>query len=152
MRAYSKRLNRHCGHVETMRKSWLGFLSCSALAISGCIGDRITRPVRVKGVPNTFKHNPQGLGEKVITVKVLHFNRRSKSDTLVWKIEATREIPGWGFSATVGQVPDGFEQIIPVPPKKFRPVPGEEYIIYIGARPASVHAQPTLWTAEPWEE
>lgn len=124
-------------------------LLCLTLVISGCIiGDRITRPLKVSGKPNTFKHNLRSLNEKILMVEVLHFNRALRSDTLVWKIEAKHEIPAWGFTVTVGQVPEGFEQIIPTPLKKFRPVPGEEYIIFIGTKPSSVHAQPTLWIAE----
>ncbi len=85
-------------------------------------------------------------------VEVLHFNRALRLDTLVWKIEAKREIPAWVFTVTVGQVPDGFGQIIPTPLKKFRAVPGEEYIIFIDTKPSSVHAQSTLWIAEPSNE
>ena len=128
-------------------------LLCLTLVISGCIiGDRITSPLKVSGKPNTFKHNPRSLNEKILTVEVLHLNRALRSDTLVWKIEAKREIPAWGFTVTVGQVPDGFDQVIPTPLKKFRPVLGEEYIIFIGTKPSSVHAQPTLWIAEPSNE
>lgn len=121
-----------------------------SITLSGCIvGDRITSPLKVSGKPNTFKHNLRSLNEKVLMVEVLHFNRPLRSNTLVWKIEAKREIPAWGFAVTAGQVPDGFEQIIPTPPKKFQPLPGEEYTIFIGTKPSSVHAFPTLWTAEP---
>jgi hypothetical protein len=133
------------------------FLACLfaafSIVLSGCIiGDRITGPVKISGKPNTFKHNLRSLDEKVVMVEVLHSNRASKVDTLAWKIQAKREIPGWGFTVTVGQIPDGFEQVTPTPPVKFRPVPGEQYIIFIGTKPASVHAFPAIWTAEPSNE
>ena len=53
---------------------------------------------------------------------------------IMWKIEATADVPLKGFSVTVGDVPDGFKQIVPTPPGKFHPNKGEEYLIDIQGR------------------
>ena len=132
-----------------MRVCFLYLFIVFSIILPGCIiGDRITSPLKVSEKPNTFKHTLRSLDEKVLMVEVLHLNQTLRTDTLVWKIKAKRKISGRGFTVTVGQVPDGFEQIVPSPPTKFHPVPGEEYIIFIGTKPSSVHAHPTLWTAE----
>ena len=120
-----------------------------SITISGCIiGDRVTRPLKTSGKRNTFKHNLRSLNEKILTVRVWHFNPVLKMDTVVWKIEAKRKIPAWGFTVTVGKVPEGFEQVIPTPPKQFQPIAGVRYSIFIGTKPSSVHALSTHWIAE----
>lgn len=43
-----------------------------------------------------------------------------------WEIVARRPIPAEGFQITVGQVPDGFEQVIPAG-QPFVPEPGRQY-------------------------
>jgi hypothetical protein len=43
-----------------------------------------------------------------------------------WEIIARKPIPAEGFQITVGQVPDGFEQMVPVG-RPFVPEPGRKY-------------------------
>lgn len=123
-------------------------LFCLILAAPGCIGDKVSFPKKVKALPNTFKHDLRGLGEKVEKVQVYRSSDPLKPSELVWQINATCDVPAAHFVITVGQIPDGFEQIIPTPPEKLYLVPSEEYAITIHTNLTSVHAMGTYWTAE----
>lgn len=44
-----------------------------------------------------------------------------------WEIIAREPISADGFELTIGQVPEGFEQVVPYPDQSFVPVPGKDY-------------------------
>jgi len=107
---------------------------CFVISCHGCIGDPIYGPEKVKGVPNTFRppRNPLSfLHPKTINGDIVLWVQVGVRKRTLWKIKANRDIPVSDFQVTVGKVPEGFEQLIPKPPKKFKPIPGEEYHILI---------------------
>jgi hypothetical protein len=99
------------------------FLTC---LLHGCVGDKVIYTVPSANKANTFVFSEKHWGGKVMSVYVL-----KHPSQIVWKVEATRNIPVRDFSVTVGVVPDGFKQTIPAYPSKFSPNKGEEYIIEI---------------------
>lgn len=133
---------------------------CLVISCCGCFGDPVFGPEKVKGLPNTFRpaRNPLWfLHFKASEDKILWVLVEDRTES-VWKIKAIRDISLAGFRVTVGKMPEGFEQLIPEPPEKFRPVPGEEYTIHIHTKfmgdpnTPLPHIMPTLWTAEPSNE
>jgi hypothetical protein len=135
------------------------FLILFYLAIScwGCFGDPVFTPEKVEALPNTFKpvRNPLSfLHFKASEDKILWITVEDRTKR-VWEIKATRDIPVSDFKVTVGNVPEGFEQLIPKPPEKFVPVPGEKYAIHIHTKfmddsgPRTAFIMPTFWIAEP---
>ena len=103
------------------------------ISCCGCFGDPVFTPEKVKALPNTFKpvRNPlsflhfKASEDKVLWVTVEDRTKR------VWEIKAISDIPVSDFQVTVGNVPEGFEQLIPEPPEKFVPIAGRQYTIYI---------------------
>jgi hypothetical protein len=119
-------------------------LVCLTMAATGCIGDKISIPVQVESAPNTFRHDVRGWGERIVKVEVWERD----GNVPVWQINATRDVYAADFVVTVGQVPDGFEQVIPPHHQKFSLVRGKEYFINIHTNLTSVHALGAIWTAE----
>jgi hypothetical protein len=115
------------------------------VTLTGCIGDPIFTPQKVKGQPNTFTFpRTPPLDERVLVV-IIGGQRKT-----LWKIIATRDIPARGFAVTAGVVPEGFEQIIPAPPEKFHPVPGTEYDIMIDTNLTIDRINSYLWQGAGW--
>ncbi|MHC4476437.1 MAG: hypothetical protein ACYTEL_12365 [Planctomycetota bacterium] len=60
---------------------------------------------------------------------------RDKCDRLdvepLWEIIARKPVKANGFVLTIGQVPDGFDQVIPAAGQIFMPVSGKEYRLEI---------------------
>lgn len=107
-------------------------LSCYLVIIlavvSGC-GDRVIAPRMIRKKPVTFEPGDWAFGEKTTMVEVIEFFDNGYS--IVWKIKAKDAVPSYGFKVEVGNVPDGFEQVVPIPSKKFTPISGKEYRITI---------------------
>jgi hypothetical protein len=102
---------------------------------------------RVKCVTNAFRLKYAKSCDKILSVSI------STQGTNVWEIRATKDIPAKGFIVSVGEVPEGFEQIVPVSPERFQPVRGTRYAIFIKTSlntgpNASVHRVPFFWIAE----
>ena len=118
------------------------FLFCIALASSGC--DKVIYPVQIISTPNTFVLSDKDWGGKVNAVYVW-----TKSRDCVWDIQARKDIAVKHFRITVGTVPEGFEQIMPLPPETFIPTPGEEYLIGVDAefKPPAFRLE-TSWIAD----
>jgi len=96
--------------------------------LQGCIpGDKMIFPIKAEDYPNTFRLSERNWNGRVIYVKV--FNR-DKSEVL-WHIRAKNDKPIKDFVVTVGEVAEGFEQVIPAANKRFILVRGNEYLIEI---------------------
>ncbi len=121
---------------------------CFVISCHGCIGDRVSIPIKVEDSPNTFRHGLRGMGEKISRVDVWKSEQSYGPGTLVWRIEAKCEVSAFGFTVTAGQTPKGFEQTVPHPPEKFSLVRGQEYAIVIHTNLTSVHAIGKYWRAE----
>ncbi len=130
------------------------------VAFCGCVFDPIPfyAPDKLEGKANSFKISTNRLfflyskADEDIIQGVTVEDRTEK--VKVWEIEAIREIGVRNFEVTAGEVPEGFEQLIPEPNEKFEPVPGRRYIIYIHTKFAddprySPHIGGYGWVAEP---
>lgn len=134
-----------------------GLLSCC-----GCVIDPIPSypPERAKDQPNTFKipHQLFFLYSKADEDKIQSVSVEDRTEKVkVWEIKAIGDIPVPDFKVTVGEVPEGFEQLIPTLPEKFVPIPGGQYTIYINTKFAdnpkySPHIGPINWVADPLNE
>ncbi len=47
--------------------------------------------------------------------------------TVYWEIIARKPIRAEGFKVTIGEVPEGFEQVVPPPGQSFTPILGKDY-------------------------
>jgi hypothetical protein len=127
------------------------FLTCSLIGIAGCPNVQIAHPVCV-GI-DTFGFEPKWADKHVVFVQVLIKDPNSKEKVdlpalvgscsgstaadikelppfrTVWAIRALNIIPATTLILTPGEIPDGFEQILPSGSKKFVPVSGKEYYI-----------------------
>jgi hypothetical protein len=64
-----------------------------------------------------------------------------------WQVVADEPVLAKGFKVTVGEVPEGFRQVIPEPPEVFAAVPGRRY--YIAVSFAHPLARP--WVSSRWK-
>ena len=142
----------------------LFFLSISygLLSFCGCVIDPepFYSPEKLKGQPNSFKipHQLFFLYSKADEDKIQGISVEDRTEKAkVWDIKAISDIPVPDFKVTVGEVPEGFEQLIPKLPEKFVPIPGRKYTIYIHTKFAdnhkySPHIGPFSWVTEPLNE
>jgi len=114
--------------------------------MEGCIGDVVSIPKKVDGMPNTFRATVRTVGERVLGVTV--YDYASEEPAVAWHIDAVADISARGFRVSAGIVPPGFTQTIPSPPTKFQPVSGREYGILIRTNARSIHTGPANWVAE----
>jgi hypothetical protein len=114
------------------------------LTHSGC--DKVIYPVKIVSTPNTFILSEENWGGKVNAVYVW---TKSRGPVLLWDIQARKSIPVKHFRITVGIIPEGFEQVVPPPPRTFIPTHGEEYLIGIDAefKPPAFSLE-TSWVAD----
>jgi len=117
-------------------------LACSSLLLlsatlngGGCVMDQAVCPIKVKHLPNSFKARPLCLGDEVVSVEVSKCKVAQPTAPedweVVWLINAVRRVPVSGFIVTVGEIPEGFEQVVPLVPERFSPTLGEEYSVRI---------------------
>jgi hypothetical protein len=97
--------------------------------VCGC-GDKVIVPNRLDDPSNTFGLSEKRWGGHITEVKVW---KDSPQGEILWELRPTRRVPVTGFTVTIGDIPEGFVQVIPSPPEKFRPVPGNTYWIGIDA-------------------
>jgi hypothetical protein len=116
------------------------------VCLTGCIP--VYKLTKEK-MPNTFAV-PRALQDgRVLEVLVW----QSNDSNSVWQIKSQRDISARNFSVTVGDVPAGFEQIIPPPPIKPILLSGKEYLITVlvrkgkGANSLNFPCS-TYWTVE----
>jgi len=133
-------------------------LLCGFLVLSGCIfpHDRLSIPEKVENLPNTFYLKGNSIwGEKVVRVEVWTYSPTTPMEP-AWRIVAKEEVPLKGFTITAGQIPPGFEQLIPAGAKKFHLIPGHEYGIAIitdlHQKNVGIHPLDKRWIAEPSKE
>jgi hypothetical protein len=113
------------------------------LANGGC--DKVICPVKINGNPNTFVLSDENWGGKINAVYVWTKSR----DHVLWDIQARKDISVRHFRIKAGTIPEGFEQIVPPPPKTFTPASGEEYLIGVDAefKPPAFSLE-TSWIAD----
>jgi hypothetical protein len=126
------------------------FLSFWVLYVVGC--DPVYEPIKLKN-PNTFMHGPKWDGGQILEVIVWHAPKSMAGESSdrrqpVWQIKATKKIPARRFVVTVGEIPEGFQQIIPNPPEKPVLLPGEHYAIGIESDTYRSFTHPVEWTAK----
>lgn len=140
-------------------RMFLTALFCGMVFFAGCVINPIPfyGPDKLESQPNTFKITRKlfflysKADEDIITgVSV----EESTEEVKVWEIKAVRDIEVTNFKVTVGEVPEGFEQVLPEPNEKFMPVQGRGYLIYIHTKfeddpEYSPHIDAYGWTAEP---
>jgi hypothetical protein len=105
--------------------------------------------------PNTFRLvRPKSLipfGEKdyIVGLSVFQIVPAEPEGTKVyWRLNAPRPVRAQGFEVVIGEVPDGFEQLIPTQGKVFTPVPGLEYYLAVAVKRDSETKWETLsWVA-----
>lgn len=128
-------------------------LLCVFLLLSGCIPhDRLSIPEKVEGLPNTFYLKGNSIcGENVARVEIFSYTPTTPMEP-AWRIVAKEEVPLKGFTITAGQVPIGFEQLIPADEKRFHLISGQEYGIAIitntHLKDIGTHPLDRRWTAE----
>jgi hypothetical protein len=130
--------------LNTKRTTSL-LLLLTLICLPGCDVAKI--PVKVEGLPNTFKREPLRASEKVLSVAV------RDSEDVVWMILATEPINSKDFNVQVGATPEGFEQVIPPKGQTFTPVVDDMYSIRITTdvrnhKCAHVLQYPIEWIAE----
>ena len=73
--------------------------------------------------------------EKIRGVKIYEYEAIEKfpfvKHTTCWHIKATKPIPAKGLRVTIGNVPNGFEQVVPGQSTRFVPVLHSEYLVEI---------------------
>jgi hypothetical protein len=90
-------------------------------------------PVRV--ARDTFILNDETIGERVVTVTVFKQDALSELSQPVWQIEAEDDVPVKGFKVTVGDIPEGFRQLIPEQTRRLELENGRGYRIAITVAP-----------------
>lgn len=127
------------------------FLSFWVLYVVGC--HTVYRPIKLDK-PNTFMYGTTWYYTTILDVIVWHVPKSMEEKIgdewqPVWRIEATEKIPARGFVVTVGEIPEGFQQIIPNPPDRPALLRGEHYAIHIAVEQWDMSlTRPTVWTAQ----
>jgi hypothetical protein len=126
-------------------------LSFWALYVVGC---HITyEPIKLDK-PNTFMYGTTWYDTTILGVIVCRVPKaitgvNSNQEQPVWLVKATKEVPARGFVVTVGEIPEGFQQIVPTPPAKPVLLPGEHYEIDIVVEQWDMSlTRPTVWIAQ----
>ena len=73
--------------------------------------------------------------EKVRKLKIYEFKDIERfpysKRTTCWYIKATKPVPARGFRVTIGNVPNGFKQVVPKQNMPFVPVLNSDYLVEI---------------------
>lgn len=109
------------------------------LGLSGC-GDKVIYPVKLATRPNTFALSEEHWGGHITGVMVW---TSGPERNLEWEIVPTQNVDVRGFVVTVGVIREGFRQTTPLPPKRFVPKAGMEYVIGVAG-----DFHPTAWPVE----
>ncbi len=136
-------------------------LLAAALAVvltQGC-GMMQRKPLRLEQMetrPNTFETVvPRGLipwGEKDLITGISVFQvdpAQPEGSKVYWRLIAPKPIKARGFKLVIGEVPDGFTQMMPSPGEAFAPTPGQEYYLAVALKKDSEIKWETIkWVAE----
>ena len=135
-----------------------GCMLAAVLLAQGC-GMMEAKPLsleRVETRPNTFQTVVPGSlipwGEKDFMTGISVFQVDSaepQGSKVYWRLLAPKPVKAKGFELVIGEVPDGFKQMIPPEGEVFVPAPGEEYYLGIALKKDSEAKWETIkWTAE----
>ena len=122
--------------VETFysRMALCLILLITAFSITGCPQTRLVYPENISH--NTFKLSEQWTGKYITSITVFDKQENNElSHEPVWVIKATEQIPAEKFVFLVGNIPNGFEQVVPDSHEKFEPVDEQEYYIMVTIEP-----------------
>ena len=91
---------------------------------------------QIDGHPNTYRmfvlSTFRNQEDWVKAVRVTDWREAYKGNTIVyWEIRATERVSMHGFQVKVGNVPEGFEQIVPEGGARFTLEPGKLYYIAV---------------------
>jgi hypothetical protein len=86
---------------------------------------------------------PYKKGEKVRKFKIYEYKDIERfpgwERTLCWHIKATKPVPAEGFGVTIGNVPNGFKQVVPKQNMPFVPILNSDYLVEIITTNRNVH-------------
>ena len=106
--------------------------------------------------PNTFRLvtpgsiNPFGEKDYISGISVFQVvTAEPEGSKVYWRLEAPKPVRAKGFELVIGQVPDGFDQLIPAAGEVFTPIPGQEYYVALAVKRGSETKWETMkWVAE----
>jgi hypothetical protein len=130
----------------------------AVVLVQGC-GMMQKRPLRLEQMetrPNTFETVvPRSLvpwGEKDLITGISVFQvvpAEPEGSKVYWRLIAPTPVKAKGFKLVIGEVPDGFTQMIPPPGEVFIPTPGQEYYLAVALKKDSETKWETIkWVAE----
>lgn len=135
--------------------NYISVLLVIVFIFSGCVfGDKVVPPQKIAGKANTFYLEKSKSGELITSVIV---SDPPFTFCPEWKIISQKSIPIDNFIIKVGDVPDGFVQIVPDSNTRFIPKSNREYCIVIltniisgdgKERWYSIMPMSTCWIAE----
>jgi len=106
--------------------------------------------VKIPDRPNAFRmyvinpfFQPR---DRICGVRVTVYHSHSDLPEVCWEIKANEPVDAAGFEIVVGQVPEGFQQVIPNSGQRFDPVPGRHYDIEVDLE----HPLALPWMETPW--
>jgi hypothetical protein len=101
------------------------YLLVFSFSMSGC-GDKVPpTPRKLQDISNTIELTHLGIFEKVLQVEVTDAN----NSKVLWKIESKNYTYLKQFAVKLGDIPDGFTQLYPIPPAIFTPTKGASYFV-----------------------
>ena len=112
--------------------------AAAVVLVQGC-GMMEKKPLRLEQMenrPNTFQTVVPGRlipwGEKDLIIGISVFQvdpAEPEGSKVYWRLIAPAPVKAKGFKLVIGEVPDGFKQMIPLVGEVFVPIPGQEYYL-----------------------
>ena len=141
-----------------MTKILSEYILAAVVLVQGC-GMMEAKPLSLEPVetrPNTFQTVVPGSliswGEKhwITGISVFQVDpTQPEGSKVYWRLTTPKPVGAKGFELVIGQVPDGFEQMIPGVGEVFVPIPGQEYYLAVALKKDSETKWETIkWVAE----
>ena len=121
---------------------------CTLVAAPGCCMILPAKPIQPAYItanpPYTARLMfPYKEGEKVREVKAYQYEDTEKfpgwKRTLCWRIKARKRVPAKCFEVTIGEAPNGFEQVVPKQGAPFVAVVNRRYRVVFTTTNRNVH-------------